>query len=63
MAREQEWLFFDGIVVVFAEHLLQLGQPVEALKALDRAKRTLRVEAGSQLESEFERIAKKIRRG
>jgi hypothetical protein len=55
--------FFDGIVVVFAEHLLQLGQPVEALKALDRAKRTLRVEAGSQLESEFERIAKKIRRG
>jgi hypothetical protein len=53
--------FFDGIVVVFAEHLLQLGQPVEALRALERGRKTLRVEPGSQLEREFQRVEKRIR--
>ncbi len=53
--------FFDGIVVVFAEHLLQLGQPVEALQAMERAKKILRVEPDSQLEREFQRQIKKIR--
>lgn len=45
--------FFDQIVTVFVEHLGQLGQPAEARRALDRARRTLKIEANSQLEKEF----------
>lgn len=52
--------FFDGIVVVFVEHLVQIGQPAEAQKALTRARAVLKVEAGSQLDKEFERIQKRL---
>jgi hypothetical protein len=53
--------FFDEIVVGFAEHLVQLNQRAEALKAVERARRALRVEPNSQLAAEFERLGKLIR--
>ncbi len=53
--------FFDEIVTPFAEHLVQLNQKAEAIKAIDRARRTLKVEPNSQLASEIERLAKAVR--
>jgi hypothetical protein len=53
--------FFDEVVVGFAEHLLQINQPAEALKAVDRARRTLRVEPHSQLAEEIDSLTKRIR--
>ncbi|MSU22756.1 MAG: hypothetical protein EXS32_02920 [Opitutus sp.] len=53
--------FFDQIVTVFAEHLLRLQQPVEARRALDRARHTLKVEQHSQLDQEFDRLAKEVK--
>jgi len=53
--------FFDMIVVVFAEHLLRLDQRPEALRTLQRAKKTLKVEPGSQLDKEFEKAERRIR--
>jgi hypothetical protein len=50
--------FFDQIVVGFVEHLVNLQQPAEAKRALDRARQTLKVEPNSQLEGEFVRVAK-----
>jgi hypothetical protein len=54
--------FFDEIVVVFAEHLLQLRENGAALDAVERARRTLRVEPGKQLELELNRLAARLRR-
>ena len=48
--------FFDGVVVVFAEHMVQLQQNAEAIRAVERARRTLKVEANSQLEQEITRL-------
>ena len=53
--------FFDQIVTVFVEHLLQLQQPVEALHAAERARHTLKVEPNSQLDQEFEKMLKGLR--
>ncbi len=53
--------FFDEIVVGFAEHLVQLKQKAEALKAVERARRALKVEPNSQLETEIDRLVKLIR--
>ena len=53
--------FFDEIVVGFAEHLGQLNQKAEAIKAVERARRALKVEPNSQLASEFERLAQLVR--
>ena len=53
--------FFDEVVTPFAEHLVQLQQPAEAVRAVERARRTLRVEPNSQLESEFAALAKKVK--
>ena len=53
--------FFDQVVVVFAEHLVQLQQPAEALRAVERAHHTLKVEPNSQLEHEFARLAALIK--
>ncbi len=53
--------FFDQVVVVFAEHLVQLRQNAEALRAIDRAHHTLKVEANSQLEQEFAALTKGIK--
>ena len=58
--------FFDEIVSGFAEHLLQLNQKAEALKAIERARRSLKVEPNSQLAAEFnrlERTAKSMQQG
>jgi hypothetical protein len=53
--------FFDEVVVPFAEHLLRLNRPAEALQAVERARRTLKVEPNSQLASEFGRLTKLVR--
>lgn len=53
--------FFDQVVIPFAEHLLQLQQTAEAVKAVERAKRTLKVEPRSQLEQEIERLARAVK--
>lgn len=53
--------FFDEVVTVFVEHLAQLGQPAEAMRALERARQTLKVEPNSQLEREFADLAKRAR--
>ncbi len=49
--------FFDEVVVGFVEHLLNLGQKAEARRALERARSALKVEPGSQIATEFERLA------
>ncbi len=53
--------FFDEIVVVFAEHLQQLREPAAALEAVQRARGTLRVEAGKQLEREMTALETRLR--
>lgn len=55
--------FFDQIVKIFAEHLMQLQQPAEGKRALDRARHTLKVEEHSQLDQEFDRLAKELKTG
>ncbi len=52
--------FFDQIVVVFAEHLLRLDQRVESIRAVERARRTLKVEPGRQLDQEFDRLLRQL---
>ena len=49
--------FFDKVVVPFVEHLRAEGQVPASREALDRARRTLRVEKGQQLEAEMNRLA------
>ena len=53
--------FFDEIVVGFTEHLMQLSQKPEALKAIERARRTLKVEPNSQLAAELQRLADAVK--
>lgn len=53
--------FFDEVVVVFVEHLQQLRENATALEAVERARRTLRVEPGKQLELEINRLAARLR--
>lgn len=53
--------FFDQIVTVFVEHLLQLQQPAEALHAVERARQKLKVEPSSQLDQEFAAMVKNLR--
>lgn len=55
--------FFDQIVVVFVEHLLQQGRRPEALQAAERARAALKIENGSQLEQEFSGLLKALRTG
>ena len=52
--------FFDQIVVVFAEHLQRLGRRTEAIHAVERARRSLKVEPGRQLDQEFERLRNQV---
>lgn len=56
-------VFFDQIVTPFVHHLMALQQQGEAVKAVARARSALRVEPGSQLEREFETLAKAVRSG
>ena len=53
--------FFDQVVVVFAEHMVRLQQPAEAVRAVERARRTLKVEPNSQLDKELLRLLKEIK--
>ena len=45
--------FYDKVVVPFARHLAAQGQVPVALQCLERARRTLRVEPGRQLDLEM----------
>ena len=54
--------FYDKIVVIFAEHLMQLGQNTEAVRAVALARQTLKVEPDSQLDTELKRLAERVRR-
>lgn len=53
--------FYDKIVTPFVEHLKQQQQVPAALQALDRARRTLRVEQGKQLDEEMKHAAARLR--
>jgi hypothetical protein len=53
--------FFDEVVVPFALHLMQLQRRAEAVQAIERARRTLRVEPNSQLEQEFAALLARVR--
>ena len=55
--------FYDKVVTPFIEHLREQGQVPVALQTLDRARRTLRVEKGSQLEQEFDALVTRLKRG
>ncbi len=48
--------FFDQVVVFYAEHMMQLQQPAEAIRGVERARRTLKVEPNSQLDQEFGKL-------
>ncbi len=53
--------FFDEVVTGFVEHLVQLNQRAEAMKAVERARRTLKVEPNSQLDTESAALMKRVR--
>jgi hypothetical protein len=55
--------FYDNLVVPFVVHLASQGQMPAALQAVERAKRTLRVEPGSQLEGEIATLAARLKSG
>ena len=55
--------YFDKVVAPFAQHLAGEGQIPAALQALDRAKRTLRVEPGKQLDLEMNGLAARLKTG
>ena len=48
--------FFDQIVLLFVQHLVELDQRTEARQAVERARAVLNVPPGSQLEAEFNRL-------
>lgn len=53
--------FFDGVVLGFLDHLMQQQQKAEAMHALDRARHTLKVEPGSQLDQDMAMIEKDMK--
>lgn len=53
--------FFDQVVAPFAEHLLGLNQKAEAQRAVERAKHTLQAQPNTQLATELEGLAAKVR--
>ncbi len=56
--------FFDEVVTVFVEHLVnKLQRPAEAQQALARARQVLAPEPRSQLDQEFERLAQRAKKG
>lgn len=56
-------VFFDQVILTFVEHLLQLQQPDEALKAVETARKSLQVDANSQLARDFDRLTQRIKSG
>lgn len=55
--------FFDKVVAPFATHLADQGQVPAALQCIERARRTLRVEPGRQLEAEMTNLATRLKSG
>ena len=55
--------FYDKVVAPFVWHQATHNQVPAALQALDRARRTLRVEPGSQLEGELNGLTARIKSG
>ncbi|MDI1337917.1 MAG: hypothetical protein PSU94_17185 [Lacunisphaera sp.] len=55
--------FYDKVVAPFAQHLAEAGQVPAALQALDRARKTLRVEPGKQLELEMNGLVARLKAG
>jgi len=55
--------FYDKVVLPFVQHLAEEGQVPAALQALDRAKRTLKMEPGSQLEREVAAMVSRLKSG
>ncbi len=53
--------FFRQVVQPFVEHLLHAGQPSEAMQAAGRARKTLRVEPGGQLDSELGALEERVK--
>jgi hypothetical protein len=51
------------VVAPFVLHLANEGQIPAALQALERARRTLRVEPGRQLEAEMNGLAAQLKAG
>jgi hypothetical protein len=52
--------FFDQVVTLFVEHLVKLRQTTEARRAIERARRTLKVEPNTQLLREFEQLSESL---
>ncbi|MBS0632247.1 MAG: hypothetical protein JSS11_10060 [Verrucomicrobia bacterium] len=57
LGRKGGTAFFDQVVVVFAEHLRQLDQRPEALRAIQRAQQKMEAAPDRQLGREFARLA------
>lgn len=55
--------FYDKVVAPFVEYLGRRGEIPAALQCLDRARRTLRVEAGRQLDLEMADLATRLKTG
>ncbi len=55
--------FYDKVVVPFVTHLAKEGQVPSALESLNRAKRTLLVEPGKQLELEITALSVRLKTG
>lgn len=55
--------FYDKVVAPFIRHLVSRGQVPAALQCLDRARRTLRVDPGKQLDLEMAGQAARLKSG
>lgn len=55
--------FYDKVVAPFVLHLSGQNQVPAALQALERARRTLRVEPGSQLDHELGELTARVKGG
>lgn len=55
--------FYDKVVAPFVRHLAARQQVPAALQSLDRARRTLRVETGKQLDLEMAAEAARLKTG
>ena len=53
--------FFDRVVTLFVQHLVDANRPAEARQAAERARAVLYVPAGSQLEGEFNKLFKDLK--
>ena len=53
--------FFDEIAAPVIEHLVKQGRIGDAERALERARRTLRVEPNSQLDQELASVSKQLK--